>query len=326
MILTGACVDITERKRAEEHLAHLASHDALTDLPNRTLLQKHLEQCISRAGEGESTFALLLLDLDRFKEINDTFGHHYGDIILRSPEAPCLLGFRPALRHGGKTEGDEFGILLPGADEMHANAVADRLLTEMGVPIVVDGQLLRCRGQHRHRAPSRTRIETPRHFSSTPMLPCIRPNARGPDGPPTTRGAIEHTPRRLRLVGELRRAISSGQLRLHYQPTVDLKTMRPVGVEALVRWQHPRHGLLGPDEFIPIAEHTGLIRPLGLWALRAALAQRRTWSREALDLRVSVNLSPENLQDDQLIGTIDRILNEYEVPTRRLTVEVTEGR
>lgn len=323
LYMTGACVDITERKRAEEHLAHLASHDALTDLPNRTLLQKHLERCIASAGEEETTFALLLLDLDRFKEINDTFGHHYGDAILRQL-SPRLLDSVRNSDMVARLGGDEFGILLPGADEQQANEVADRLLTEMGVPIVVDGQSfdvgvsIGIALHPEHGLDAATLLK----HADVAMYSAKRTRA----GRATyNQGYNEHTPRRLKLVGELRRAIGSGQLRLHYQPTVDLKTKRPVGVEALVRWQHPRYGLLGPDEFIPMAEHTGLIRPLGLWALRASLAQRRTWSLEALDLRVSVNLSPENLQDDQLIGTIDRLLDEYEVPSRRLTVEVTEG-
>ena|GEM_PF-2015065 len=323
LYMTGACVDITERKRAEEHLAHLASHDTLTDLPNRALLQKQLERCLASAGERESTFALLLLDLDRFKEINDTFGHHYGDLIL-CQLSPRLLESVRNTDMVARLGGDEFGILLPGADEKQANEVVDRLLAGMASPIVVDGHSfdigvsIGIALHPEHGLDAATLLK----HADVAMYSAKRTRS----GRATySQGHNEHTPRRLRLVGELRRAIGGGQLQLHYQPMVDLKTMRTVGVEALMRWQHPRYGLLGPDEFIPMAEQTGLIRPLGLWGLREALEQRRAWSLEALDLRISVNLSPENLQDDQLTGTIDRLLDEYEVPKRRLTVEVTEG-
>ncbi|WP_406699128.1 EAL domain-containing protein [Singulisphaera sp. Ch08] len=323
LYMTGACVDITERKRADEHLAHQASHDALTALPNRTMLLAHLERCIASTCEGETPFALLVLDLDRFKEINDTFGHHYGDAILRQL-SPLLLGSVRAYDMVARLGGDEFGILLPGTDELQAIEVADRILAGLVPPIVLDGQSFDVGvsiGIALHPEHGLDAVTLLKH-ADVAMYSAKRARAGRAI---YTRGRDEHTPRRLRLVGELRRAIDGGQLRLYYQPTVDLRSMMPVGAEALVRWQHPRDGLLGPDEFVPIAEETGLIRPLGLWALREALYQRRAWRGKASDLRVSVNLSPENLQDDQLGDTIDRLLDEFEVPSRRLTVEVTEG-
>lgn len=323
LYMTGACVDITERKRAEEHLAHLASHDALTNLPNRTRLQAALERCIASSSEEEAPFALLVLDLDRFKEINDTFGHHYGDAILRQL-SPRLLASVRVPDMVARLGGDEFGILLPGADKLQAIEVADRILTGLRTPIVVDGQSFDVGvsiGIALHPAHGLDAVTLLKH-ADVAMYSAKRSRT---GRAVYTHMRNEHTPRRVRLVGELRRAIEGGQLRLYYQPTIDLRSMKPVGAEALVRWQHPRDGLLGPDEFVPIAEATGLIRPLGLWALRKALCQRRDWRGEASDLRVSVNLSPENLQDDQLTGTIDRLLDEFEVPPHRLTVEVTEG-
>ncbi|MDG3005467.1 putative bifunctional diguanylate cyclase/phosphodiesterase [Paludisphaera mucosa] len=315
--------DVTERVRAEEKLAHQASHDALTGLPNRTLLRDELERHIGLPGEGMSPFSLLLLDLDRFKEINDTFGHHCGDAVLERFSlrlAEVVRGSDVLARLGG----DEFGILLPGADERRAREAAAGIQGVLARPIVVEGRPFDVRASigiaihPEHGLDAETLLK----HADVAMYSAKR---AGAGSSVYSSGRDHHCPRRLGLVVELRRAIDDGQLRLHYQPTFDLGTMRPVGMEALVRWQHPRDGLLGPGEFIPMAEQTGLIRPLGLWALREALHQRRAWSLGGIDLGVSVNLSPENLQDDLLVGTIDRLMDEAEVPPRRLTVEVTEG-
>ena len=323
LYMTGACVDVTDRKRAEERLAHQATHDDLTGLPNRTLLFDRMEQCIA-AGSGAATpFALLLLDLDRFKEINDTFGHHSGDAVLHQL-SPIL---EEAVRHSdvvARLGGDEFGIILPGADERWARAVADRIRAKLEQPILVNGMPLELGvsiGIALH----------PQHGLDAATLlkhadVAMYAAKRGKLGSVVYAiGHDDHSPRRLRLLGELRQAIEQGQLQLHYQPTYDLKTLRPVGVEALARWRHPRDGFLGPDEFIPMAEQTGLIRPLGLWALREALRQRRLWFEDGLDLVVAVNLSPENLQDDQLLATIDDLLAEAGGMSHRLTIEVTES-
>ncbi len=320
---TGGCVDITDRKRAEERLVHQASHDALTGLPNRTLLKTQVERCIASSPGGDARFSLLLLDLDRFKEINDTFGHPYGDAVLRQLSPRLLEAVRDSdvvARLGG----DEFGILLPGLDEERAIAIAGRILQGLESAIVVDGQGFDVGVSIGIAVYPEHGLDVATLMKHADVAMYAAKRARSGRAVYAA-GQADLSPRRMRLGGELRHAIADGQLRLHYQPMVDLRTMQPVGAEALVRWQHPSDGLLGPGEFIPFAEQTGLIRPLGLWAFEEALRQFRAWRSEGLELRVAVNLAPENLQDDQLIETIDRLLAEADAPSRWLTVEVTES-
>ncbi len=321
--MIGACLDITERKRAEAHLAHQASHDALTGLPNRTLLQRQVERCIASSPGGDARFSLLLLDLDRFKEINDTFGHPCGDAVLHQ-FSPRLL---EAVRDSdlvARLGGDEFGILLPGADEERAIGVAGRILGELESPIVVEGHPFDVGVSIGIALYPEHGLDAVTLMKHADVAMYAAKRARSGRAVYSA-GQADLSPRRMRLVGELRQAIADGQLRLHYQPMVDLRTMQPVGAEALVRWQHPIDGLLAPGEFIPLAEQTGLIRPLGLRALQESLGQFLAWRREGLDLRVAVNLAPENLQDDQLTETIDRLFAESDAPSRWLTVEVTES-
>ncbi len=315
--------DITERKRAEQLLEHQALHDSLTGLPNRTLLHDRLRQALLAARRDGRGVALLVMDLDRFKEVNDTFGHHCGDLLLRqvgtriqetvrSPDTVARLG------------GDEFAILLSGTDAAGAVHTALRLLRALERPFLLEGQ----------------------SFDVGASIGIALSPEHGDDGGTLLRRADvamylakrnnsgyamyaldqdDHSPDRLALVGDLRRAIERGELVLHYQPKVDCRTQKIVWVEALVRWQHPQRGELRPDEFIPLAEQTGLIRPLSLWVLDAALRQCRAWRDAGLQLPVAVNLSMRNLHDWELPNQIARLLQARGVPPSLLKVEITES-
>ena len=321
-VFTGIVRDITERKRAEDQLTYQATHDLLTGLPNRTLLQRHMEQAIASSRDQDASFALLLLDLDRFKEINDTFGHHYGDTILQQV-SPHLLGAVRESDTVARLGGDEFGICLPCADRATANQIAERILASLKQPILVDGlafdasisigiALYPEHGQD---------IVTLMQRADVAMYKAKRAQI---GQAVYSVDQADYTPRRLALISELRQGIEDNQLLLHYQPKIDLKTMRVSGVEALTRWQHPREGLLPPAEFIPLAEHTGLIKPLGLWALHTALLQCQAWHRLGVNLNVAVNLAPQSLQDEQLEESILTLLKSSDALSQWLTLEVTE--
>ncbi|OJW10578.1 MAG: hypothetical protein BGO49_22950 [Planctomycetales bacterium 71-10] len=317
----GGCVDVTDLKLAEERLSHRVNHDMLTGLPNRSLLHSAMESLVARGAEPPR-FAFLLLDLDRFKEINDTFGHDHGDAVLQE--------MRPRLRAAvagpgliARLGGDEFGILLEGAGAGEAEAAAQAVLTSLQRPVFVNGQVLEVGASvgialfpdHGRDVASLVRV------ADVAMYAAKRSRA----GWATYRAEQDRScPRRLNMVGELRQAIEEGQLLLHYQPKVDLRTMLDAGVEALVRWRHPRHGMLQPCDFIPIAEETGLIRPLSLWILERALRDRLAWVEAGIDLGVAVNLAPDSLQDLDLAPVVAELLARHDAPPWRLTIEVTE--
>lgn len=320
-----ACVrDVTKRKQAVEALQYQALHDALTGLPNRTLLHDRLCQTIVEAEKGEHPFSLLVMDLDGFKEVNDTLGHHNGDLLLKEAGqrlVRLLLDSGTVARLGG----DEFAVLLPSAsDAESATSVVLRMRDALKEPFLLEGLPVEVQvsigvalyPEHGHDA------ETLLRRADVAMYV-----AKG-----STAGYVvyapEHdhfSPSRLALTSELRQAIEHDQLVLFYQPKIDLKAGRVVGLEALVRWQHPRYGLVPPDEFIPLAERTGLIRPLTQWVLTQAVRQCQAARQAGWELPISVNLSARNLHDPQLVDTIATLLETSGVPSSLLSVEVTES-
>jgi diguanylate cyclase (GGDEF)-like protein/PAS domain S-box-containing protein len=315
--------DITERKRTGELLEYQASHDALTGLANRTRLRESTEAAVAMARAREGTAALLWIDLDRFKDINDTFGHHYGDQVLKGLNPKLWAGLRET-DLVARLCGDEFAILLPGANRQAAVAVAQQVLAELSRPMEVNG--------HRIDLGASIGIALfPEHGQDAETL--MRQADIAMSAAKRSRlghvvyaaGQSHSTPRRMELVSELRQGIENRELLVHYQPKIDLRTGRILGAEALVRWQHPRDGLIPPDVFIPLAEQTGLIRPLGLCVLDLALTQCAQWSRSGLDLSVAVNLAADSLHDLQLDETIVGMLKRAGVSPRRLTLEVTES-
>ena len=341
--------DITERKRSEEELKalhddlerrvikrtkelaslnqeleHQALHDALTELPNRLLLQDRMHQSLLSAQREHHQLALLITDLDRFKEINDTLGHHYGDLVLQEVSArmrAALRGSDTIARLGG----DEFAILLPyieSADD--AVMAARKLVATMEKPIVLEDHSF-------HVGISVGIALYPDHGQDGSTMMRHADVAMYVAKRSTSGYALydhledQHSVSRLAMVGELRHAIEHRQLVLFYQPKVDLKEGRITGVEALVRWNHPQRGLLSPDEFIPLAEHTGLIRPLTFFVLDEALHQASVWKKNDLNLKMAVNLSAHHLQDEQLASKVESAMRQWDVPPELLEFEITES-
>jgi diguanylate cyclase (GGDEF)-like protein len=309
-----------ERSRA----LHDSTHDALTGLPNRALLFHRFDQVLLAASGAGTTAGLLLIDLDRFKEINDTLGHQYGDALLTQIGPRLRLALREAdtiARLGG----DEFAVLFPDIGDLHAAmAVAAQLREALEKPFVVEGVALDVEasvgvvlsGEHGNDPTTLLqRADIAMYIAKVQNLGVF---AYDPD-------VDGHTPAKLALLGELRRALNLGQLVLHYQPKVSIRTTEVVGAEALLRWQHPSRGMILPDAFIPLAEHTGLIGPLTNYVLGAALTQARVWMDAGRPLMVSVNLSARSLLDEQLPQQVADLLATHGVPAGLLLLEVTES-
>jgi len=307
---------------AADALQHQALHDALTDLPNRTLLYDRLAHTLRLVERDASSLALLLLDLDRFKVVNDTLGHQAGDALLQQVAARL----RDAVRSSdtvARLGGDEFALLLPRTDRDGAVRATQTLLAALVAPLTVEGQTVHVGasvGIALAPAQGREVAALLRH-ADVAMYVAKRGGS----------GYAVYDPRhdgdsagRLMREAELRQALATNELVLHYQPTVDLRTGRATGVEALARWAHPTHGLLAPDQFIPLAEQTGLIVPLTRWVLDQALAQQAAWARAGRPLGVAVNLSVRTLHDERLPDTLAWLLRRYAITPERVTLEITE--
>ncbi len=311
------------RSQAEANRV-LAEHDSLTGLANRSLLERRGAEAIEDARRHDRGLALLLLDLDRFKEINDTLGHHHGDGLLRlvGPRLESVLGDGSTVARLG---GDEFVVLLHDVEDAEAaRAVGERLLAALEDPFPVDDLDLDVGGslgialspEHGHD------FQTLLRHADVAMYAA----KANPAGIAVYDPQYDiNSPARLSLLGELRRGIEQGQLVLHFQPQADLATGAVAGVEALVRWAHPTHGLLAPDEFIPLAESTTLIRPLTLAVLDGALgfaAERRAAGEP---LTVAVNLSAHSLLDPELTSDVEAELTRHGLPGEVLVLEITES-
>ena len=300
-----------------------ATHDALTGLPNRSLLQRRLEEETQVAHESNVPAALLLLDLDRFKEVNDTLGHPVGDLLLQKIGTRLQGRLRPTdliARLGG----DEFAIVLPATDAGGAIDAARSLLGALDAPLLVNDHAFSIGG-------SIGIALTPEHgFDVTTLLRCadvaMYVAKRSQSGHAEYSPEVDqHSPRKLALMSELRQAIGDDGLLIHYQPKVSFSLGRMVGVEALVRWPHPEHGLIPPDDFIPLAERTGLIGPLTRWVLERAVRQCRDWEQNGLLVNIAVNLSTSTLYDPKLLSTVTDLLQAYGVSPSQLTLEITES-
>jgi diguanylate cyclase (GGDEF)-like protein len=308
--------------RASRRLRHLALHDALTGLPNRTLFHERVERAI-KGMRPERSVAVLLVDLDRFKEVNDTLGHDHGDELLKVV-AERLSG---ALREGdtlARLGGDEFAVVLK--DLPHRGAAAEtagRLHDALRRPFGLRGIAVELDA-------SVGVALSPDHGRDVTTL-IQRADVAMYDAK-RTQGRVEtysterdpYSPARLSLLGELRRAIESDELVLHYQPKVSLEGDTVTGVEALVRWQHPEHGLLQPGQFVPLAERTGTIAHLTRWVLDAALRQCAEWRLEYPDLTVAVNLAAANVLDVGLPAMVTELLDAHDLPGNALECEVSE--
>jgi diguanylate cyclase (GGDEF)-like protein len=303
---------------------HQSLHDALTGLPNRTLFRDRIEQSITAGRRTEVTTAVMLIDLDHFKEINDTLGHHAGDRLLEevARRLEQSLGETDTVARLG---GDEFGVLLPSLRRPgDANVVARQLLAGLREPFLIDGLTLEVDasiGMACHPAHG-TGVESLIQRADIAMYSA----KEGGGGHAMFEPRLDRfSPRRLSLAGGLRQAIQNGEITLFFQPKAELAGGEIVGVEALARWEHPRLGLVGPTEFVPIAEQTGLITPLTSYVLDAALAQVRAWKDQGRELSVAVNLSARSFLDAQLAVEIPRLLEKWDVEARLLELEITES-
>jgi diguanylate cyclase (GGDEF)-like protein/PAS domain S-box-containing protein len=324
--LEGSLIDITDRKRAEEESHHQAYHDALTDLPNRVLFHDRLSLAILHAHRRKQSLAVMFIDLDHFKNVNDTLGHSTGDEVLVAVSdrlKTCLREEDTVARVGG----DEFLLLLTGINrESDVAGMARKILKVLAEPLT---------------------LKTRELFLSASIGVGLYPND-GADAETLvanvdtamyrakeagrnnfqffTPHMQEASQERAHLESGLRRALPRREFALHYQPVLDLASRRVIGLEALVRWNHPERGLLGPKEFIGLAEDAGLIVPLGEWILRRACEQARRLQDGAFPgLRMSVNLSPRQFHDKDLVWTVQHVLSETGLPPTSLELEITEG-
>ncbi len=321
----GIFSDVTERKKAEARIRHLAHHDALTGLPNRLLLQDRLEQAIRQAQRNNEYAAVLFFDLDRFKLINDTLGHEIGDGLLRLVAQRCQQAVRETdtvARQGG----DEFVVVLPNLkDPQDAGLIARKILAAITQPCHL--------GPHELTVTCSIGIAIcPEDGTSGSILlrnadaAMYRAKADGRNGYQFyTTDMNTANLGELLLEQQLRGALDRGELRLHYQPKVDARNLTLQGCEALIRWQHPEHGLLSPNRFIPVAEESGLIVPIGKWVIHEACRQIRAWLDAGLEpVPVAVNLSSHQFTQQDLVALVQEALDEYQLPAHLLELELTE--
>jgi len=328
----GACLydisvveDISTRKRAEERIQYLATHDGLTGLPNRLMFMQLLALSIETARRHGRTLAVLFIDLDRFKVINDTLGHEAGDVLLRE----LSVRLRESLRAAdvvARLGGDEFVVLLQEVDQARAASVARDILAVVMKPVVILGQECRVTASigiclHPDGGQDDQAI-----MKNADMAMYLAKEEGKNNFQFFTSGMKPQSTERLSLEAHLRRALELNELSLHYQAKVNFKSGAITGVEALLRWQNPELGSVSPVRFIPLAEETGLIVPIGAWVLRTACAQSVAWQKQGLPpVCLSVNLSMRQLADEGLVAEIERVLAETGLAAELLELEVTES-
>jgi diguanylate cyclase (GGDEF)-like protein len=328
LLLYGILFRIVARasKRLQNQVVenqHQALHDALTGLPNRVLFRERVQQAINVAGSANVQLAVMLMDLDRFKEVNDTLGHHYGDMLLKEV-GPRLEGLLRDSDGVARLGGDEFAMLLVNVSAPGSVHVAGKVRDELQQPFEINDLKL-------HVDASVGIALYPQHGRDVDTLlqradvAMYMAKAGGSGVEVYAANRDSNTPGRLALAAELRDAINTDELTLHYQPKVHLRSGRVDGVEALVRWKHPMRGMIAPGDFVPIAENTGLIARLTRNVIRTALQQIKAWQYEGLNLTVAVNLSVRNLLDPELPGEVEELLNVHGVSPANLEIEITES-
>jgi len=329
--------DVTERRRAAEQIRQLALYDRLTALPNRHLFKEQLSHAIARAQRSGQVIAMLSLDLDRFKRVNDTLGHEGGDQLLREAAGRLIRSLRPAdyvtrdeldaIDHSvARPGGDEFSVLLAVARAQDAAKVARRILDALSQPFTLGG--------------SEIMVSASIGIAVYPLdgadADALLRNAdaamyyakeQGKNNYQYYNGSMNTSAvARLALESNLHRALERGEFSLYHQPKVEVGTGAVVGVEALIRWRHPELGVISPADFIPLAEETGLIIPIGEWVLRTACAQIRAWRNEGLaPVPIAVNMSAKQFHQQDIAAVVQRALREHDVAAHLLEIEITES-
>jgi diguanylate cyclase (GGDEF)-like protein len=313
---------VTERKKSEQRIAFMAHHDALTGLANRAAIAQKIEEAAARQRRWGDPFTVLLLDLDRFKHVNDTLGHSAGDALLReaATRLKALLRETDELARLG---GDEFAVIQSGETNQReaAGALADRIIEIVGKPFDIDGNEVNI-GTSIGISLAPEHGTNPDSLLKMADMALYGAKSAGRNGyrffDPDMGAAADA---RLALENELRRAIQQNELELHYQPIIDTKTRRICSAEALLRWRHPTKGMITPDNFIPLAEDTGMIGPIGVWVLRTACADAARWPA---NVKVAVNLSPVQFRKTNLSDVVMSALAQAGLPPERLELEITE--
>lgn len=315
--------DITERKKQEEEIKHLAYHDTLTGLPNRVSFTEELGEAITNSRDQQE-LAVMFIDLDRFKVINDTYGHDQGDLLLKQVSnrlLSCVRSQDTVSRQGG----DEFVLLLKDITHKETEQVAAKIIQTLSYPFILDGNEIQS-------TPSIGISLYPSDAADTKTLikyadlAMYKAKEKGKfNFQFFSQELSELTTRKLLLENDLRKALEQEQLEVWYQPQLDLKTNKIVSMEALLRWHHPQKDWISPADFIPLAEETGLILPLGEWVLNAATKQAKTWIDKGLELSVSVNLSNRQLILEDIVDTVKKSLRNNKLDPKYLCLEITES-
>ena len=308
----------------EYKAAHDATHDAITDLPNRLLFMDRLEQAIQVALRQEETLAFLIVDIDGFKQINDTLGHYNGDRLLKQVTTR-LQGMARKSDTVARIGADEFALLMQMKSEQESVVLIIKKIQKLFIePFLLESLTLEVQV-------SIGVALYPEHGNEMNTIMQRADQALYAAKQETKKYAVyssnldKNSPKRLTMMGELRQAIENNELVLHYQPKINLHTNKITGVEALVRWEHPDHGFMPPDEFIPMAERTGLIKPLSIWVLNTAFGQAEKWHRQKIKLSIAINLSPATFLDTEFPNLIIGMLSLYEIPAKYIIFEITEG-
>lgn len=317
--------DVTQQKEAEAKIQHLAYYDALTDLPNRALLRERVNEAIKQAELNEESLAIMFFDLDHFKNINDTLGHRIGDLFLIE-QAKRLKSIFQNQEVVYRLSGDEFIILLSNVDEDRAARAAENVIREQAKPFHIEGhELVVTPSIGIAVSPGNgSDFETLYKCADIAVYYCKKEsrNSYRFFNPEMQLRSV----RQVQLENALRKALEREQLRLFYQPQISLTTGKVVGLEALVRWEHPEFGLVSPMEFIPLAEESGLILPIGEWVLRTAIQQMKNWLEQGIaPMCVAVNLSAVQLREKNITQIVRNLLEEANLPAEYLELEVTES-
>jgi diguanylate cyclase (GGDEF)-like protein/PAS domain S-box-containing protein len=321
--VVSSFTDVTDRKKAEHELERQALHDTLTGLPNRSLLLDRLEQALRTARRLATPLALLVMDLDRFKEINDTFGHQAGDLLIGEVARRLTADLRET-DTVARLGGDEFALILPGADEGGAGHVAQKIIAALQQPFEIEGAAhevaisigIAVSPQHGED------VETLMRRADTAMY--VAKTTPGGSAVYAEQADAEGSSQ-LALVSELRHTLDADELQVVYQPIVGFNEREAIRVEALARWRHPERGLIAPGEFIPLAERSGLVKALFSRVLTMTLAQCVTWRQANIPVQAAVNLSIRNLLDPELPRVVGEALDRAGIPPGWLAFEITES-